>query len=569
MQEDDMTGSVRRSVLVMMACLAWGQLAAAAEPDKGGRSRASTKSKATATIAVWDKPTADYVQALAARARQAYVARLAQLTDEQLRQVLIDRFCMTVWWKRFDKRAEPTSPMVAAEWRKPAWEESCVAGFRRLRELLIPSIEQVVDGPLLEQRQALLAACAQADAAAQPQPPAAKPPQKSPTGLDYPALNRGPATAVEKFQRLERAVLVASSIADADSGPVLLENEQLADGLDVEEASAVQYMNERRLMAGSTALRINLLSSAAVRDHVTDMGMGRHNCVNHSSDKGDFFQRMARFGYEGATEGLGFGYNGPNAVDQQCYGGGHTVAVYSTDISEIGCGCHKTADPNEPQAVYGFAYGGSQPKRTPWYEDRFFLPPGLDSRRLEGAAASAYAAVTNDRFQALKPLAKRREAQPGQADATSIAVRFLLAYVELQIDHELSMIESLLQAGDCFGVQQRLAAADDRLAGLPRYDRAAAHYRKLLKEKKLQQELELGQSYHARLTAAAAAGDTLDRPAVAADLRAFAAQARTSAYAEAAETVAAALDDAKIPVTDALESYLQKKTSPLTIAHFP
>jgi uncharacterized protein YkwD len=303
------------------------------------------------------------------------VARLAQLTDEQLRQVLIDRFCMTVWSKRFDKRAEPTSPMVAAEWRNPAWEESCVAGFRRLRELLIPSIEQIVDGPLLEQHQALLSACALADAVAGSQPPAAKPPQKSPTGLDYPALNRGPATAVEKFQRLERAVLVANSIADADSGPVLLENEQLADGLDVEEASAIQYMNERRLMAGSTALRINLLSSAAVRDHVTDMGMGRHNCVNHSSDKGDFFQRMARFGYEGATEGLGFGYNGPNALDQQCYGGGHTVAVYSTDISEIGCGCHKTADPNEPQAVYGFAYGGSQPKRTPWYEDRFFLPP--------------------------------------------------------------------------------------------------------------------------------------------------------------------------------------------------
>jgi uncharacterized protein YkwD len=562
-----MTGSVRRSALVMMACLAWGHLAAAAEPGKASRSRAPTKSKTTAATPGWDKPTADYVQALGARARQAYVLRLAQLTDEQLRQVLIDRFCMTVWWKRFDKRAEPTSPMVAAEWRRPAWEESCVAGFRRLQELLIPTVEQIVDAPLLEQRQALLAACAQADALAASQPPAAQPPQKSPTGLEYPALNRGPATAVQKFQRLERAVLVANSIADADSVPVLLENEQLADDLDVEEASAIQYMNERRLIAGSTALRINLLSSAAVRDHVTDMGTGRHNCVNHSSDKGDFFQRMARFGYEGATEGLGFGYNGPNAVDQQCYGGGHTVAVYSTDISEIGCGCHDTA-PNE-QAVYGFAYGGSQPPRTPWYEDGFFLPPGLDSRRLEGAAASAYAAVNNNRFQALKPLAKRREAQPGQADATSIAVRFLLAYVELQIDHELSMIESLLQAGDCFGFQQRLAAADDRLAGLPRYDRAAAHYRKLLKDGKLQEELALGRAYHARLTAAAAAGDTLDRQATATDLRAFAAQARTSAYAEAAETVAAALDDAKMTVSDALESHLQKKTSPLTIKHFP
>ncbi|MFM8953022.1 MAG: CAP domain-containing protein, partial [Planctomycetaceae bacterium] len=428
-----MTGSMRRSVLVMMACLAWGHLAAATEPGKASRSRASTKSKTTAATSAWDKPTADYVQALGARARQAYVARLAGLTDEQLRQVLIDRFCMTVWWKRFDKGVEPSSPMVAAEWRRPAWEESCVAGFRRLRELLIPTVEQVADAPLLEQRQALLAACAQADALAASQPPVAQPPQKAPTGLEYPALNRGPATAVQKFQRLERAVLVANSIADADSVPVLLENEQLADGLDVEEASAIQYMNERRLIAGSTALRISLLSSAAVRDHVTDMCTGQHNVVNHSSDKGDFFQRMTRFGYEGATEGLGFGYNGPNFVDQQCYGGGHTIAVYSTGASEVGCGCHDA--PGDDQAVYGLAYGGSPAQRTPWYEDGFFLPPGLDSRRLEGAAANAYAAVKNNQFQALKPLAKRREAQPGQADATSIAVRFLLAYVELQIDH--------------------------------------------------------------------------------------------------------------------------------------
>ncbi|MFM9057527.1 MAG: CAP domain-containing protein, partial [Planctomycetaceae bacterium] len=321
-----MTNIARHCILTAVAGLAWMSLAAAAEPGTAGRNRPVAKPNATAaepkSAVAWDKPTADYVQALAARARQAYVSRLAGLTDEQLRQVLIDRFCMTVWFKQFDKGVEPSSPMVAAEWRKPAWEESCVAGFRRLRELLIPSAEQIADGPLLAQRQALLAACAQKDALAAAQPVAAKPPQKSPTGLDYPALNRGPATAVQKFQRLERAVIIANSVADAASVPVLMENEQLADGLDVEEARAIQYMNERRLLAGSTALRINQLASAAVRDHVTDMGTGRHNCVNHSSDKGDFFQRMARFGYEGATEGLGFGYDGPNFVDQQCYGGG-------------------------------------------------------------------------------------------------------------------------------------------------------------------------------------------------------------------------------------------------------
>ncbi|MFM9058405.1 MAG: hypothetical protein ACKOSQ_04700, partial [Planctomycetaceae bacterium] len=292
-----------------------------------------------------------------------------------------------------------------------------------------------------------------------------------------------------------------------------------------------------------------------------------HNCVNHSSDKGDFFQRMARFGYEGATEGLGFGYDGPNFVDQQCYGGGHTVAVYSTGISEVGCGCHDTA-PDE-QAVYGLAYGGSPQQRTPWYEDGFFLPPGLDSRKLEGTAAAAYAAVKQNRFQALKPLAKRREARPGQADAAAIVTRFLLAYVELQIDHELSMIESLAQAGDAYGAQQRLAAAATRLTGLPRFDRHAERTRAQLKDKKLQPELELGQAYHAKLAMAAAAGDGLDRQGLAADLRRFASAASKSPYAVAAETVAAALDDAKVPAADALQAYLQKKTSPLTIRTFP
>ena len=561
-----MTGASRRFVLTATTCLAMLRLAVAAAPEAPARGRAGTKARSDVTAAA-DKPTAAYAAALAARARQAYLARLAALTDEQIRQVLLDRFCMTVWFKQFDKGVEPTSPMVAAEWRKPAWEESCVAGFRRLQEWLIPSVEQVADGPLLAQRQALLAACTQQDALAAAQPAAAKPPQKSPTGLDYPALNRGPATAVEKFQRLERAVIIANSVADAASVPVLMENERLADGLDVEEASAIQYINERRLLAGSTAVRINLLASAAVRDHVTDMGTGRHNCVNHTSDKGDFFQRMARFGYEGATEGLGFGYNGPNFVDQQCYGGGHTVAVYSTAISEVGCGCHDTA-PNE-QAVYGVAYGGIPAQRTPWYEDGFYLPPGLDSRQLKGTAAEALAAVRHNRFQALKPLAKRREARPGQADAAAIATRFLLAYVELQIDHELSLIDSLAQAGDVYGAQQRLAAAAIRLAGLPRFERHADRIRGQLKDKKLQTELEIGRAYHAKLASAAAAGDGLDRQALAADLRRFATEAPKSAYASAAETVATALDDANVPANDALQAYLQNKTSPLTIQHYP
>lgn len=544
-----MANGIRRFIVAIAACMAFVRLAVAAGNGD-------------------DAAMADYVKALGERARQAYVARLATLSDDQVRQFLIDRFCMTVWFNAFDKRLEKTSPMVAAEWRKPAWEESCVAGFRRLRELLIPAVEQIADGPLLERRLALLAACKQLDAVAATQPPKPQPPQKSPTGLDYPALNRGPATAVEKFERLERAVILANTVADAWSAAVLMENERLADGLDVEEARATQYMNERRMLAGSTALRINLLSAAAVRDHVTDMGEGRHNCVAHTSDKGDFFQRMARFGAEGATEGLGFGYDGANAVDQQCYGGGHTVAVYSADITELGVGCHKTADPNEPQAVYGYAYGGAAPKRTPWFEDGFFLPPGLDTRQLKGVAADALAAVRQNRLQALKSFAKRREAKPGQADAASIAVRFLFAYAELQIDHELSMLESLKRAEDWYAMQQRLDAGA-RLAGQQRYDRAAMPYRKLLKDKNIQKELAIGQNYHARLAAAAAAGDDLDRQALAADLRRFAAEAGKSPYAEAAATVAAALDDANVPVPDALQASIRAKTSPLTIAHFP
>ena len=557
-----MTNGLRRLIIAIAACIAVVRVVAAAAPGAMPRGRGTAKT----TVGVTEDPaTAAYVKALATRARQAYVARLAGLTDDQIRQILLDRFCMTVWFKTYDNRVETTSPMVAAEWRKPAWEESCVAGFRRMRELLIPSVEQCADGQLLEQREALLAACRQRDAATQP--PSPKPPHKSPTGLDYPALNRGPATAVEAFERLERAVILANTIADAESASVLMENERLADGLDVQEAAATQYMNERRMLAGSPALRINPLMAAAVRDHATDMGEGRHNCVNHNSDKGDFSQRMARFGAGGATEGLGFGHDGPNAVDQQCYGGGHTVAVYSADITEIGVGCHETNDPELP-AVYGFAYGGEAPKRTPWFEDGFYLPPGLDSRRLKGLGAEALSAVRQNRFQALKPLAKRKEARPGQADATSIAVRFLLAYVELQIDHELSMLESLKQAGDWHAVQQRLDAGA-RLAGQPRYDRNASPYRGPLKDKTNQAELVIGKAYHARLAAAAAAGDGLDRSALAADLRRFAAESRKSVYAGAAEAVAAALDDEKVSIADALQAYIQKKTSPLTIAHFP
>ena len=138
-----------------------------------------------------DARLADYTKELGKCASQAYIQKLAGFTDEQVRQVQIDRFCITVYFDEFKNGAEKTSPMVAAEWRKPAWEESCQVGFRRMRAWLILPTDQVVQGPLIEKRQGLMKLCEHLALCDKSLPAEPAPPKKSPTGLEYPPHEPG------------------------------------------------------------------------------------------------------------------------------------------------------------------------------------------------------------------------------------------------------------------------------------------------------------------------------------------------------------------------------------------
>ena len=258
-----------------------------------------------------DAGIAEYIEELGKRARPAYLQKLAGLSDEQVRQIQIDRFYFTVYFDEFKPAAEKSSPMVASEWRKPDWNKGCQAGFKRLRETLILPVEQIAKGPLGEKRQGLLRLYGHRALCEKVLPVEPVPPKKAPTGLEYPPMDRKP-TAVERLQRLERAVIMANTIAGPENDKILLENERLAEDLDVEEARAFLHVNERRLLAGSCATRIDVLLSVAARDHSIDLAEQKNKASGHFSDKGGFGERTKRFGTRWASaEGVGGAATGP------------------------------------------------------------------------------------------------------------------------------------------------------------------------------------------------------------------------------------------------------------------
>ena len=504
---------------------------------------------------------AEYIEELGKRARQAYLQKLAGLSDEQIRQVQIDRFYFTIYFEEFKPAAEKTSPMVASEWRKPDWNKGCQAGFRRLREGLILPVEQVAQGALGEKRQSLLGLYGHKALCAKVLPVEPVPPKKAPTGLEYPPMDRQ-ATAIEKLQRLERSTIMANTIAGPENDKILMENERLAEDLDVEEARAFQYMNERRLLAGSCATRIAGLLSVAARDHSIDLAEGKNKAEGHFSNKGGFGERTARFGSRWANaEGVGGGSDGPNAVDGLSYGGGHTLGIYGPGAPETGIGRHKGS--------FTFIYAPGS-RRTPWCEDGFFLPPGFAGASLPGAASGAYTAVRNNQCQALLSLLSRRDTWTGKAEVEPVALRFMASYVDLQIDHEVSMMEALRQVGDVCGLQMRLQAAASRLGGISRFDRWAKYYRSTPQDEAARRELERGRLFYtaAQTAETAAKNRKLALPArqqMAAELQRFAQGAAGSVYAEAAQAAAQGLLDVNIPVRDAFQSHFRRKTPILNL----
>jgi len=508
---------------------------------------------------LWDAKVSEYTEELGKQARQVYLQKLASLTDDQIRQIQIDRFCFTVYFEGFKPAAEKTSPMVATEWRKPDWNKDCQAGFKRLRELLLLPVEQVAQGPLSDKRQTLLKLCDHRTQCAKALPTVAVPPKKAPTGLEYPPMDRAP-TAVEKLQRVERAVIMANTVAGPENDKILLENERLAEDLDVEEARAFMHMNERRLLAGSNATRIDVLLTIAARDHSIDLAEHKNNAGGHFSDKGGFVERTKRFGTRWASaEGVGGGANGPNAVDGLSYGGGHTGAIYGPQVTETGIGRHGGA------FTFIYAHGA---RRTPWYDDGFFLPPGIAVTQLPPFAKSVNDAIGKGPCAVVKPVLAKRDTWVGKADVEAVTLRFLASYVELQIDHELGKMEARHRCGDWYGLWLTHQQAVARLKGFERFDAGAKEYETALQDKANAKELETGHRYGAFEQAATQQAKTKDKNAaaqlrqqLAAALTQFAQQNEGSIYAKAASTALKKLEDEGVSVRDALRAYLTQETA--------
>ncbi|MBI1374337.1 MAG: hypothetical protein GC159_16595 [Phycisphaera sp.] len=432
-----------------------------------------------------------YADLLAPKIRDAYLKRLAGLSDEQVLLVVKTRRM----WKGYLLNGGDIEGFRESH-LKPVWE---------MKDFLLPKIEDISDDRVQAMRAELVeygeyqAACNSA-LGIEPDPTTDK---KSPTGIPYQPLDQ-PPTFLDNLKHLERSLLLGYSVASDGGRKVLMMNDGFAREIDVQEAEFVMFCNEVRMLTGTIAWRIDPLGCAVERDHSTDRADGKAS--GHMSTvpgKHGFTDRNKRMG---ATffnsEGAGGGKDGRDYANQLSYGGGHTGPLYSLKRNCVGVGRRKGVYTSQ----YRFDKAIVHP--CPATSDELWMPPGVEAADIRsGDMKRVYLAMKSGAFG---PAKKALTQMDPKQDLDIVLKKFFTSAVDIEVDWLVNSIAEIEKTGDLYAAAVRLAEARKQLAGIDGVDDKLSEMTTRLSAKENRDAIQAGETFY-RVINSGQSGDALLR----------------------------------------------------------
>lgn len=324
----------------------------------------------------------------------------------------------------------------------------------------------------------------------------------APTGIAMPPLSKA-RSYEQHVDHLHRTMALASSVAPAGAGAVLLGNAAKARLIDYEEAEFVLYANEIRMLMGIISWSADVLACAATRDHSKDRVDG--NASGHMSTlpgKRGFTDRLRRFGTNGSAEGAGGGANGRRYLYGLSYGGGHTGPLYSMKRNKVGVGrfgnCYTSTYARDNKFMHPCQASTGE----------LFMPPGFGLSDIQDPSLiDVYHALSFENYVGATQVLKT-------ATAKTKVDRFLRHYfkvvIEVEADWLLECISHVGATGDLVGVVRLIEKARGKFGNS--LDGRFRPYTKRMATRSGVQVLAAGRAYMAACA-------TKDRSAIEAILR--------------------------------------------------
>jgi hypothetical protein len=432
-----------------------------------------------------------YIKVLTPKIRAAYLARLSELTDEQILLVQNTRR----FWKDYLLNGGGREDFRKV-YLKPIWD---MAAFLLLKVEDIHDEEIAAQRKLLEEFAVYRSQCHRI-LKVEPDPTVGK---VSPTGIAYAPLDQ-PPTFRDNLRHLERTLVLANTVASEGARRVLMMNDAAAREIDVQEAEFTMFCNEVRMLAGTVAWRVEPLGCAVTRDHSNDRkdgkAKGHMSSVPGKHGFGDRNRRMGAPFYN--SEGAGGGGNGRGYANGLSYGGGHTGPLYSLRRNCVGVGRRDRVYTSQ----YRFDKSIIHP--CPATENELWMPPGVGSRDIRRASTlRVYRALKAGACGTAQKLIESARPRPSvragqgptngpRTDIDAVLLRFFRNAVDIETDWFLECLGAVEQAGDVYEVKVRLADGLRRFRGITRLEEKAAEISKRLGSEEMALEVRAGRVYH-------------------------------------------------------------------------
>lgn len=416
----------------------------------------------------------DYLRKLSKFLPGAYEQRFIALTDQQLAEIARTRRL----WQYYTVNTTKTNN----------FQKNFLDPIDAVGEMLLINPEQIDDDAVASARviafeagQRLMEARQQMGVEIDPTKE-----MKSPTGLDYPALDQ-PHTCVDILRLYECTTVLAHTVAPPDANRVLFANAKRCALIDVEEAAFVMYSNKVRMLIGTVAWVADPLTSACARDHSVDRKNGKAR--GHTSTvpgKEGFGDRLRLWGAKGSSEGAGGG-TGESYIRGLSYGGGHTGPLYSIKRNAVG--------PGRADGAFTSVYytDKSMYHKSQATQGELFLPPGVEksdirSRLLRNAYTGFYKEQFNKAYDALAG------EEPGEGFDGAIH-RYLIARLDAEVDWTVTGIKRIAAADDIAEAYVRFQKAQKDMKGIPAFEDEVDALQALFTDESAQQAVKAGKVF--------------------------------------------------------------------------
>ncbi len=391
-----------------------------------------------------------YTKNLEPKLRQAYIAKLLALSDEQILSIQKTR---RMWKSYAQETGNKARPNFQKEFLAPMWQ---------VADLILIKMQDIQDEELQAQRKTVLEFAGYRQTCYDMLKVESDPTKnkKSPTGIAYAHLNQ-PPTYADNLHHLERTMVLISTVAPKGAREALMMNDRDVREIDVQEAEFVMFGNEIRMLSGTIAWRADPLGCAVTRDHSNDRKDGKAS--GHMSDvegKRGFGDRNKRMGASFFnSEGAGGGRDGRGYINGLSYSGeGHGGPLYSQKRNCVGVG--------RRDGVYTsqYRFDKSIVHDCQAAQNELFMPPGFTRTDIKNSSLlKIYAAIQADAWGAAATLLPKVKTK---TDDDTVLVKFFTAAIDAEIDWLQQSAAAIKQVGDVYEYKRRVDAAQKRFYGV-------------------------------------------------------------------------------------------------------